>query len=168
MKNPLTLAGIEPATFQFVAQHSTLQYMIQILKGRRNKIGANVRYSRREKQGSHYKQKLTSFPSNKSGRCHFLTNGGAQHCYFSLHIPVKTLVLIAMQSFIHFLNFLCCFLLVGTEGVTVLELPYIPACTIFRQKTPPFQTAVAQWLRCCATNRKVAGSIPDGVIGVFR
>ena len=25
-------------------------------------------------------------------------------------------------------------------------------------------TAVAQWLRCCATNRKVAGSIPDGAI----
>jgi len=24
-------------------------------------------------------------------------------------------------------------------------------------------TAVAQWLRCCATNRKVAGTIPDGV-----
>ena len=29
-------------------------------------------------------------------------------------------------------------------------------------------TAVAQWLRYCATNRKVAGSIPDGVIGIFR
>ena len=28
-------------------------------------------------------------------------------------------------------------------------------------------TAVAQWLRCCATNRKVAGSIPGGVIGIF-
>ena len=28
-------------------------------------------------------------------------------------------------------------------------------------------TAVAQWLRCCATNRKVAGSIPDGVSGFF-
>ena len=28
-------------------------------------------------------------------------------------------------------------------------------------------TAVAQLLRCCATNRKVAGSIPDGVIGIF-
>ena len=27
--------------------------------------------------------------------------------------------------------------------------------------------AVAQWLRFCATNRKVAGSIPDGVIGIF-
>jgi hypothetical protein len=27
--------------------------------------------------------------------------------------------------------------------------------------------AVAQWLRCCATNRKVAGLIPDGVTGIF-
>jgi len=26
---------------------------------------------------------------------------------------------------------------------------------------------VAQWLRRCATNQKVAGSIPDGVIGIF-
>jgi len=28
-------------------------------------------------------------------------------------------------------------------------------------------TPVAQWLRRCATNRKVAGSIPDDVIGIF-
>ena len=28
-------------------------------------------------------------------------------------------------------------------------------------------TAVAQWLRCCATNRKVAGSIPAGVTGIY-
>jgi len=28
-------------------------------------------------------------------------------------------------------------------------------------------TAVAQWLRCCATNRKVAGSIPASVTGFF-
>jgi hypothetical protein len=28
-------------------------------------------------------------------------------------------------------------------------------------------TAVAKWLRYCATNREVAGSIPDGVIGIF-
>jgi len=26
-------------------------------------------------------------------------------------------------------------------------------------------TAVAQWLRCCVTNRRVAGSIPAGVSG---
>jgi hypothetical protein len=30
-----------------------------------------------------------------------------------------------------------------------------------------WSSAAAQWLRCCATNRKVAGSIPDGVIGIF-
>jgi len=28
-------------------------------------------------------------------------------------------------------------------------------------------TAVALWLRCCATNRKAAGSIQTGVIGFF-
>ena len=28
-------------------------------------------------------------------------------------------------------------------------------------------TAVAQWIRCCATNRKVAGSIPAAVSGLF-
>jgi len=28
-------------------------------------------------------------------------------------------------------------------------------------------TAVSQWLRCCATNRKVAVSIPAGVSGFF-
>jgi len=28
-------------------------------------------------------------------------------------------------------------------------------------------TAVAQWLRCCSTNRKVTGSIPAGVSGFF-
>ena len=31
----------------------------------------------------------------------------------------------------------------------------------------PMGTVVAQWLRCCATNRKVTGSIPGGVIGFF-
>jgi len=29
------------------------------------------------------------------------------------------------------------------------------------------ETAVEQWLRCCATNRKVAGSIADRVIGIY-
>ena len=29
-------------------------------------------------------------------------------------------------------------------------------------------TAVAQLFRCCGTNRNVAGSIPDGVIGIFQ
>ena len=29
------------------------------------------------------------------------------------------------------------------------------------------EEGVAQWLRCCATNRTVAGSIPASVIGIF-
>ena len=29
------------------------------------------------------------------------------------------------------------------------------------------RTAVAQWLMCCATNRKVTGSIPARVSGFF-
>jgi len=31
----------------------------------------------------------------------------------------------------------------------------------------PVGTAVAQWLRCFANNRKVDGLIPGGVIGIF-
>ena len=40
---------------------------------------------------------------------------------------------------------------------------------MFRIRTPIIRggTAVAQWLRYCATNQKVAGSIPAGVIGFF-
>jgi hypothetical protein len=30
-----------------------------------------------------------------------------------------------------------------------------------------YQYTALQWLRYCAANRKVAGSIPDGVIGIF-
>jgi len=40
--------------------------------------------------------------------------------------------------------------------------------TAFILKTHVLQgTAVAQWLRCCATNRKVTGSVPAGVSGFF-
>ena len=38
--------------------------------------------------------------------------------------------------------------------------------TVFAVVTDVTST-VAQWLRCYVTNRKVAGSIPDGVIGIF-
>ena len=41
-------------------------------------------------------------------------------------------------------------------------MPAIWRCTIWW----PW-TAVAQWLKCYATNRKVAGSIPAGVTGIF-
>ena len=35
-----------------------------------------------------------------------------------------------------------------------------------QKRTKELGAEVAQWLRCCATNRKVAGSIPAGVIGI--
>jgi len=38
---------------------------------------------------------------------------------------------------------------------------------IYRWLFKTHVTAVAQWLRCHATNQKVAGSIPDGVLGIF-
>ena len=31
---------------------------------------------------------------------------------------------------------------------------------------PRLRTSVTQWLRCCAKNRKIVGSIPAGVIGI--
>jgi len=36
---------------------------------------------------------------------------------------------------------------------------------VFSKLSLSLGTAVAQWLRCCVTNRKVAGSIPTGVSG---
>ena len=41
---------------------------------------------------------------------------------------------------------------------------YLPISVVVPSK---IGTAAAQWLRCCATNRKVAGSIPAGAIGIF-
>ena len=38
---------------------------------------------------------------------------------------------------------------------------------IFSFTLPFLGTAVEQWLRCCARNRKVAGSIPASVSGFF-
>jgi len=39
--------------------------------------------------------------------------------------------------------------------------------SIFDQVRGKLGTAVAQYLRCCAINRKVAASIPASVIGFF-
>ena len=36
-----------------------------------------------------------------------------------------------------------------------------------RQRNNYLGTAVEQWLRCSATNRKIAGSVPAGVSGFF-
>jgi hypothetical protein len=55
--------------------------------------------------------------------------------------------------------------------VCVRALVCVRACLYVRTHARIYVcmgTAVAQWLRFCTTHRKVAGSIPDGVIGFFR
>jgi len=50
------------------------------------------------------------------------------------------------------------------------ELDFSPSAEHWQFCTVCFSiigTAVAQWLRCCAINRTVSGSIPAGVIGIF-
>ena len=47
-------------------------------------------------------------------------------------------------------------------GFIVLNLVYILLFYVFL-----IGIAVAQWLRCCGTNRKAAGSVPAGVFGFF-
>jgi len=59
--------------------------------------------------------------------------------------------------------FVRCSVQTNSEGYNLLGCD----ATVFLVCTRSWGTAVAQWLRCCATNRKVAGSIPDGVIGIF-
>jgi len=43
---------------------------------------------------------------------------------------------------------------------------FLALTAVFAEGTFLWGTAVAQWLRCCATKRKVAGSIPAGVIDI--
>ena len=57
------------------------------------------------------------------------------------------------------------------KRVYVMRTPsliYILHNDNYTSYTTHWGTAVAQWLRCCATNRKVAGSIPAGVRKSFR
>ena len=49
----------------------------------------------------------------------------------------------------------------------MLEVTEYSMCSYMTYLISKAGTAVAQWLRCCATNRKVAGSIPAGVSGIF-
>jgi len=42
---------------------------------------------------------------------------------------------------------------------------FLALTAVFVEGTLLWGTVVAQWLRCCATNRKIAGSISAGVSG---
>ena len=51
------------------------------------------------------------------------------------------------------------------QSFNLMELPH--NTQKYKVSLNNLGTVVAQWLRCCATNRKVAGSIPASVIGFF-
>ena len=55
-------------------------------------------------------------------------------------------------------------------SVLIIQRCSDAVCSVSYSISLPFylRTAVAQWLRCCATNRQVAVSIPVGVIKSFR
>ena len=72
------------------------------------------------------------------------------------------------------LNAICHFLalqgahhILHLSGLRVKNLYFLKDFIILKFHVSLGGTAVAQWLRCCATNRKVAGSIPASVNGFF-
>ena len=82
-----------------------------------------------------------------------------KHDYVQLYTP--NCLWTAVSYMVYTKLFMCSFTSSGIYQIVYKQL-YIT------WYTPYFWgTAVAQWLRCCATNRKVAGSIPHGVIGIF-
>ena len=87
--------------------------------------------------------------------------------YFSLGIIFIFLCKFSPQilSFIY-LHFSPC-LPYATQNISSSSsfLPYLLVLSL--HSIFPQSFAVVQWLRCCATNRKVVSSFPDGVIGIF-
>jgi len=53
------------------------------------------------------------------------------------------------------------------ERENSISSPAVQAMRILNLTILFLGTAVTQWLRCCATNQKVVGSFPAGVIGIF-
>jgi len=55
------------------------------------------------------------------------------------------------------------------QTLSVMEnsQPWYVSADVFNVYTELWTTRWRSWLRHCATSRKVAGSIPDGVTGIF-
>jgi hypothetical protein len=63
--------------------------------------------------------------------------------------------------------FPCHILLPTTHLHQLFHPPSLQLAIYFLVYLLVLRHAVAQWLRHCVTNRKVAGSNPDGVVGIF-
>ena len=74
----------------------------------------------------------------------------------SVNVHSEYVILIAFPLQQHFL-----------ESTSILRYTYISCLFYFMSLSVRGGTAVAHWLRCCATNRKVAGLIPASIIVFF-
>jgi hypothetical protein len=79
-------------------------------------------------------------------------------------IPFVVVVIIIVVSSQHFLRV---FTNANQFGTTWNDLQVVSIVCQLSLATPFPPTAEAQWFSYCATNRKIAGSIPGGVIGIF-
>jgi hypothetical protein len=86
-------------------------------------------------------------------------------CVLYLHAIAKFVNSMNLTNFTKF----CRYLLINVScfGGQVLQGFFICFIISFLCLLNFLGHAVAQWLRHCATNRKVAGSIPDCVLGIF-
>jgi hypothetical protein len=86
-------------------------------------------------------------------------------CLFFILLPSTYFGVVAILHNILYIHIFCICNLTTSALLTSKQMRfycnlYITIC--FKEGTP-----VAQWLRYCATNQKVAGSIPDGVMEFF-
>ena len=80
-----------------------------------------------------------------------------------------TLRFFFLQNAVCFIMLICLVSILFTFYIQgVLKLKKIIPAPKGYLATLALGTAVAQWLMCGATNRKFAGSIPVGVIGIFQ
>ena len=74
------------------------------------------------------------------------------------HVQARCLFSLPWKSYVKFFNF--CWLMVNQTRISICQISTyrLMHFLVYNQWV---------WLRHCATSRKVAGSVPDGVIGIF-
>ena len=85
-------------------------------------------------------------------------------CYNFLHKSLLFAVALELTLDTHFC-FVSAYNCMSETNSWISVYNYV--CLIIKMYVYIGGTAGAQWLRCCATNRKDAGSIPAGVSGFF-
>ena len=79
------------------------------------------------------------------------------YVFLLLHLSLLLCTILCIVSLFYSVYFMCKYVLYYCHRLsTQLQSTHVS-----------YGTAVAEWLRCCAANQKVAGSIPAGVAGFF-